>query len=186
MKSDFTGKHHSHLQSGPEAAVGIITCMFPEEMILLLKRVHNDRDPWSGHYAFPGGRREHGDETIFNTCVREVFEETGVSLEPGDLHRVCDPALAGRNVQAPILVQPYVFQLAHRPFVTVERKEIDSHVWLPVNSFMKIENHRVIEILPGMKRPVFPMNEYYIWGFTYGLLCRLLDIDSTLIPARHR
>lgn len=182
MKSDCTDKQHTAIQPAPEAAVGIITCDFPEQVILLLKRVHNDRDPWSGHYAFPGGKKENGDDTIYRTCVREVFEETGIMLEDADLHRVCEPTPAGRNVQSPILVQPYVFKLAACPPVSVEAKEIDSHVWLPVTSFTQIDNHRVIEVRPGMVKPVFPMNDYFIWGFTYGLLCRLLVVDSGRIP----
>lgn len=181
MNAGFTDKHAMSTESAPEAAVGIITCDTPEEVILLLKRVHNDRDPWSGHYAFPGGRRENEDDTIFETCIREVCEETGIALEPGDLHRVCEPTPAGRNVQAPILVQPYVFSLSRCPSVTLEEKEIDSHAWLSVKSFTRLENHRIIEVRPGMHRPVFPMKEYYIWGFTYGLLCRLLNVDSSKI-----
>lgn len=182
MKSDFTDKHNQPIPDAPEAAVGIITCDTPEEVILLLKRVHNERDPWSGHYAFPGGRRENEDATIYQTCVREVLEETGISLEENELHRVCELSPAGRNVKSPILVQPYVFRLAECPPVCVEQKEIDTHVWLSVKSFTTVERHRVIEVLPGMYRPVFPMNDYYIWGFTYGLLCRLLGFDSNQIP----
>lgn len=186
MQSDFSDKYTQSTQSilpVPEAAVGIITCNVPAEVILMLKRVHNDRDPWSGHYAFPGGRREHVDDTIYQTCVREVLEETGISLEPSDLHRVCEPTPAGRNVRSPILVQPYVFQLSACPPVDVEQKEIDSHVWLSVESFRQLENHRIAEVLPGMYRPVFPMIDYYIWGFTYGLLCRLLQVDSSRISS---
>ncbi len=181
MKSDPIERHLRAAPSQPEAAVGIISCSLPEEAILLLKRVHNDMDPWSGHYAFPGGRRENGDRSIFDTCIREVFEETRISLGQDDLHRVCEPAQAGRNVQVPVVVQPYVFKLESCPRVTVERKEIDSHLWLPVDSFRRLENHRFVEIRPGMQRPVFPINDYYIWGFTYGLLCRLLDVDSAAI-----
>jgi len=174
--------HQSAKGSVPEAAVAIITCAGPDEAILLLKRVENDRDPWSGHYAFPGGKRECDDDTIYQTCLREVYEETGITLADADLQRVCEPARAGRNVKAPILVQPYVFNLDTRPPVTVEQKEIDSHVWLSVRSFKQVDLHRVHEIVPDMTRPVFPMNDYYIWGFTYGLLCRLLDVDVAAVP----
>lgn len=165
----------------PEAAVGIITCSRPEESILLIRRNENEHDPWSGHYAFPGGRRENGDEGIYQTCVREVQEETGIVLQSSALQQTCKPAHAGRNVKVPILVQPYVFRLDERPPVTVEEKEIDHHVWLSVNAFRNLANHRIVEIRPQMIRPVFPMHSYYIWGFTYGLICRLLGVDHTQI-----
>ena len=166
----------------PEAAVGIIACSRPEESILLIKRNENEHDPWSGHYAFPGGRRENGDSTIYQTCVREVGEETGITLAADELQQTWEPARAGRNVKAPILVQPYVFRLSERPQVTIEEKEIACHVWLSVNAFMDFSNHRVVEIRADMIRPVFPMDDYYIWGFTYGLLCRLLGFDQRTVP----
>lgn len=162
----------------PEAAVGIIACSRPQESVLLIKRNENEHDPWSGHYAFPGGRRENGDATIYQTCVREVHEETGIVLTSEELQQTWETARAGRNVKAPILVQPYVFRLSERPEVTIEEKEIACHVWLSVDSFMDSTNHRLVEIWPDMIRPVFPMAEYYIWGFTYGLLCRLLGFDQ--------
>ena len=86
-------------------------------------------------------------------------------------------------MKAPVVVQPYVFRLSARPEVIIEEKEIDRHVWLAVHSFKDVANHRVVEAMPGMIRPVFPMADYYIWGFTYGLLCRLLDVDQTLVSA---
>ncbi len=165
----------------PEAAVGIITCSLPIESILLIKRNENEHDPWSGHYAFPGGRRENGDDSIYQTCLREVCEETGIILKSEALHETCRPAHAGRNVKAPILVQPYVFRLRERPAVTIEEKEIDRHVWLSISSFCNIGNHRIVEVRTGMIRPVFPMDDYFIWGFTYGLLCRLLGVDQPTI-----
>lgn len=165
----------------PEAAVGIIVCSRPQESILLIKRNDSEQDPWSGHYAFPGGRKEAGDTTIYQTCVREVQEETGISLYPDTLMQTCAPARAGRNVQAPILVQPYVFRLPAQPAITIEEKEIAHHVWLAVDDFKDLANHRLDEPLPGMIRPVFPLRDYFVWGFTYGLLCRLLDVDQTLV-----
>ena len=175
--------HQSPYAPEPEAAVGIISCKAPEEAILLIKRNENEHDPWSGHYAFPGGRKEREDATIYQTCVREVREETGIVLEPDSLQQTCAPARAGRNVKAPILVQPYVFRIAERPRIIIEEKEIAHHVWLSVGAFRNLSNHRLAEPLPGMIRPVFPMEDYYIWGFTYGLLCRLLSVDQELVSA---
>lgn len=155
----------------PEAAVGIIRCLVPEEAVLLVRRIQSERDPWSGHYAFPGGRREARDETIYDTCVREVFEETGIDLAANDLLRTLPPTPAGRNVRAPILVQPFIFEVSGRPTVIVEEKEIDSYLWLSARSFSDAGKHLSAEVLPNMVRPIFPLDDYYVWGFTYGLLC---------------
>ena len=49
---------------------------FPQDMILLIKR---DTVPFKGYWALPGGRAEPG-ETVEQTIVREVKEETGLDV----------------------------------------------------------------------------------------------------------
>eukprot|EP01104_Vermistella_antarctica_P008664 TRINITY_DN2186_c0_g1_i1.p1 TRINITY_DN2186_c0_g1~~TRINITY_DN2186_c0_g1_i1.p1 ORF type:complete len:193 (+),score=9.40 TRINITY_DN2186_c0_g1_i1:145-723(+) len=61
---------------GGEAAFGA------SDEVLVLKRTVIESDPWSGHLAFPGGKREPNDETLLHTVVREVQEETSVMLAP--------------------------------------------------------------------------------------------------------
>ncbi len=50
---------------------------FPDGRILLVKR---DTVPFKGYWALPGGRMELG-ETIEQTVVREVKEETGLDVK---------------------------------------------------------------------------------------------------------
>jgi 8-oxo-dGTP diphosphatase len=49
---------------------------FPKDRILLVKR---DTVPFKGYWALPGGRMDSG-ETIEQTVVREVKEETGLDV----------------------------------------------------------------------------------------------------------
>lgn len=39
-----------------------------------------DTDKWSAHVAFPGGRKEEGDENGLYTAMRETWEEIGLDL----------------------------------------------------------------------------------------------------------
>ena len=55
-------------------ATAIIT--FPPDKILLIKRA---TVPFKGYWALPGGRVESG-ETVEQTIVREVKEETGLGI----------------------------------------------------------------------------------------------------------
>ena len=50
---------------------------FPENKILLIKR---NTIPFKGYWGLPGGRMDPG-ETIEQTVVREVKEETGLDVE---------------------------------------------------------------------------------------------------------
>jgi 8-oxo-dGTP pyrophosphatase MutT (NUDIX family) len=181
MKAEPSELNQTQRHRDPRAAVGIIVCSLPVESVLLVKRNVQRDDPWSGHYAFPGGRREERDATIYHTCIREVKEETGIGLEPGSLHQTCEPALAGRNVKAPILVQPYVFRMRERPPVIIEEREISRYTWLSTAALKNRARHQVIEVRSAMVKPVFPMDDYFIWGFTYSLLCRLLGFDQRLL-----
>jgi len=161
----------------PAAAVAVIRCVEPVPSILLVRRAQYDGDPWSGHFAFPGGRKERRDLTIFHTCLREVREETAIDLSGAAVRQTLSPSRAGRSQDAAILVQPYVFELSRRPPVVLAAREVESYVWLEMSAFCERANHRVIEVMPGRIRPVYPLEDYYIWGFTYGVLCNLLGLD---------
>lgn len=48
--------------------------------ILLVERARRAGDPWSGHMAFPGGRRQGEDGDALDTALRETCEEVGVDV----------------------------------------------------------------------------------------------------------
>lgn len=50
----------------------------PEKGVVLIRRGH---PPFAGCWALPGGFVEVG-EACAHACVREVFEETGLEVEP--------------------------------------------------------------------------------------------------------
>ena len=62
-------------------ATAIIT--FPPDKILLIKRA---TVPFKGYWALPGGRVDPG-ETVEQTIVREVKEETGLDVDNSEQNR---------------------------------------------------------------------------------------------------
>src|SRR5262245_42493121 len=66
---------------GPAAAVAAIFRDRPSgaELFFIL-RAERSGDPWSGHVAFPGGRRDPRDKTLLETAIRETREEVGIEL----------------------------------------------------------------------------------------------------------
>jgi ADP-ribose pyrophosphatase YjhB (NUDIX family) len=60
--------------------------LYSQNKVLLIKRATL---PFKGYWALPGGRMDIG-ETVEQTCIREVKEETGLNVEIvyklGDYH----------------------------------------------------------------------------------------------------
>jgi 8-oxo-dGTP diphosphatase len=73
--------------------------------ILLVRRA---RAPGRGLYSLPGGVVEAG-ETLHQAVVREVFEETGLTVEPVGLagHREAIVRDAGGRVQRHFVILPF-------------------------------------------------------------------------------
>jgi 8-oxo-dGTP pyrophosphatase MutT (NUDIX family) len=53
---------------------------FEDLEIFYIRRTHQEKDRWSSHVAFPGGRAELG-ETDQQAVIREYKEEVGLDLE---------------------------------------------------------------------------------------------------------
>ena len=158
------------------AAVAIIKCLVPEESFLILRRAAHPLDPWSGHYSFPGGRKEKKDNNLLETCIRETVEEVGILLSPETMQAQLPVTPAGRNVQNPIWVQPFIFVLQEKPSIQLDPREVQSIYWLNSEDFQNLKRHIKVELLPGRMVPAFPVEDYYLWGFTYKLLRLILNI----------
>src|SRR6185295_3323821 len=66
---------------GDRAAVAAILRESATDLeALLIRRAEREDDPWSGHMAFPGGRRGAADRDIEETARRETLEEIGLDL----------------------------------------------------------------------------------------------------------
>ena len=160
------------------AAVAIIQCQTPRDCYLILRRAAHPKDPWSGHFSFPGGRRESGDQDLLATCIRETAEETGIILTPAHLQRRLVEETAGHYVHQPIIVQPFLFSVPEPPRLHLAEGEIQGAMWLDTAQFKDPSLHKNVEMIPGHFFPAFPIEDYYLWGFTYRLLQTLLKIEN--------
>ena len=168
------------MSSLPSAAVAIIRVNSPEDSVLLLRRNRNPNDPWSGHFSFPGGRKDDNDVNLLETCTRETFEETGITLTSDAVQAELPARYAGSRVNSQILVQPYLFHLDERPQLLLQHKEIQGSCWLTLEQFRRPELHVEAEVLPEWFAPAFPIDDYYLWGFTYKLLANVLHMPAPI------
>jgi 8-oxo-dGTP pyrophosphatase MutT (NUDIX family) len=143
--------------------------------LLLIQRATRDDDPWSGHIALPGGRRDPSDVDAIATAVRETGEEVGIDLavdaEPiGGLDEL---RAVARNRPLDLVISPLVFAL-HRPVtLTLSAREVESAVWVPL-SFLASGQARATyrRTLDGVASefPAFRYEQYTIWGLTHRIL----------------
>ena len=70
---------------GKHAAVALMLREREGLEVFVIKRADRVGDPWSGHMALPGGRKEPTDEDAYDTARRETIEEVGVDLSEGKL-----------------------------------------------------------------------------------------------------
>ena len=68
----------------PSIGVGVV--VINENRVLVVQR---GKEPGAGTWAFPGGRLELG-ETLAEAAAREAHEETGLTIEPGEVIAVRD------------------------------------------------------------------------------------------------
>ena len=142
--------------------------------MLFIKRAAHPKDPWSGHMALPGGRRDAVDEDLVATAMRETLEETGVRLERGQLLGQLDD-LAPQNPLLPrIVVRPYVFLLREQPVVTAS-VEVSRHVWFPLEGLDTVQQEATVRVLGVDRRvPAYLVDGDVVWGMTYQIVSSAL------------
>jgi 8-oxo-dGTP pyrophosphatase MutT (NUDIX family) len=158
------------------AAVAVVLVPSPDA-VLLIRRAERDGDPWSGHMALPGGRREASDPDLLDTAVRETFEEVGFLLAPADLIGSLDDVVPRTPVLPPIAVRPYVFALPERPPL-VPNLEVASTRWVHLDHLLHPETYHSARLdIRGEVRhmPAYRVEEAIVWGMTERILTSLLD-----------
>ena len=148
--------------------------------LFYIRRAEHPEDPWSGHVAFPGGRRDPGDESLLAAAIRETMEEVGLPLRPDALlARLPDLPAFMRTKRGKLHVAPFVFHLREEVPETLNR-EVAGTVWVPLSDLesglgkatfaMTYENESFdlpyIELGPEKHR---------LWGMTYRMTETLLD-----------
>jgi 8-oxo-dGTP pyrophosphatase MutT (NUDIX family) len=154
------------------AAVAVILSLENSDFsILFVKRVENAADPWSGQIGLPGGKREPEDENLQQNVTRETLEETGISLLNSRFLGVL-PALPS-TPRPELMILPFVVFLKHKPTVELNRKELESFVWIPLQQILKSKN--TVEI-GSLEVPAYVVGKTVIWGLTYRILESFIQI----------
>lgn len=124
--------------------------------LLFIQRAARDDDPWSGHIAFPGGRRCSEDADDMATAIRETREELSIALDDtsqyaalGALHQ--HPVTKnGTEEQGGVLCAYVFFQLQSvTPYQPVpDEREVAAALWVPLHRLERTNATRSVCICP--------------------------------------
>jgi 8-oxo-dGTP pyrophosphatase MutT (NUDIX family) len=157
------------------AAVAVVLVPHPDA-ILLIRRAERTGDPWSGHMALPGGRREAKDPDLLATAIRETREEVGVMLTPAELAGRLDDVVPRTPVLPPIAVRPFVFTLSHRPQAILNLEVASAH-WVSLDQLLNPEGYHPVRLeVGGQSREVqaYQLEDGIVWGMTERVLTSLV------------
>lgn len=163
-----------------EAAVALVLRACEDLELLLIKRAESERDPWSGHMALPGGRRDPDDRSLLETAIRETVEETGVRLDGAtvSLGRLADVTPMSRRVPS-VQIAPFVFGVAPHTEARPNSHEVDATYWVPLSTLFHPDSVGRKRLIVGDEHVVFPaflVEGERVWGLTHRILTGFLDL----------
>ena len=169
-----------------EAAVAIVRTRGLDESILFIRRSERKEDSWSGHWSFPGGRRDPEDADPLHTALRELEEECGIRLGREHIEAAL-PIVVARRSSGPFLrVAPFVFAVDRKLPTVLDPREAVAAVWVPRSRLCDPAQHclRPVPHRPGeMLFPAIDLDGVPLWGFTYRLLTDWLALGPADPPA---
>jgi 8-oxo-dGTP pyrophosphatase MutT (NUDIX family) len=147
---------------------------------LFIHRADDDRDPWSGHMAFPGGRVDPGDAGPRAAAVRETREEVGLDLSSlgEQIGRLSDVAAIGRGRPMNMVITPFVYTVDSVPPLE-PNYEVETVVWVPASFLADHHNRESMEWQRAglsLELPCYRYQDHLIWGLTLGMVDELLSL----------
>jgi 8-oxo-dGTP pyrophosphatase MutT (NUDIX family) len=158
------------------AAVAVILTPEPDS-VLLIRRAERTGDPWGGHMALPGGRREPDDEDLLTTVIRETSEEVGIQLDREHLAGTLDDVVPRTPVLPPVAVRPFVFLAPVRPVLT-PNAEVAAADWVTIDYLLHPGTHHLVRLdVAGDTRLVhaYQLENAIVWGMTERIITSLLQ-----------
>ena len=163
-----------------QASVAVVLRATDPLELLLIKRAASERDPWSGHMALPGGRRDPADENSEATARRETLEETAVDLDSvgTPLGRLEDVRPSSARLPR-LIISPFVYGVPRGQEASDVSREVDRVFWVSVDALRSPDTRSSVSIpLPGGARdfPSFVVEGQHVWGLTYRILEQFLEL----------
>ena len=166
--------------SGRASAVLVALAETPDGPGVLLIERAADMRTHAGQVAFPGGAADADDPHRVATALREAEEEVG--LDPASVHIVAElPAIF--LPPSGFLVTPVLAWWSDpHPVTAVDPAEVAAVAVVPIAELVDPANRFGVVHPSGWCGPGFEAGGLFIWGFTAGLLDRMLAYGGWARP----
>jgi len=189
FREDFIKFNNKFIIDSKKASV--IALLYPDEddlirLVLILRNTYNGVH--SNQVGFPGGKVEVEDITLFDTAIRETFEEIGVKVNRNslirELHELYIPP-------SNFTVYPFLVFLDQKPSFDKDDKEVNEIISIELGSLLKCEINQVLISVPDKLNnlfedekklvPSFNLAGYNVWGATAMMLSEIRDLIKNVI-----
>lgn len=131
----------------------------------------------SGQISLPGGKKEKNDTDFWATALRETEEEIGIDSKQIQLIT----ALSSTYIPpSNFYVYPYLAVVDHRPLFSIEEKEVDHLIEIPITDLLDSKSMTTEPIkasyMKEIEVPVFLFHPYKVWGATAMILAEAREI----------
>ena len=153
--------------------------------VLLIRRAEREGDPWSGHMAFPGGRREPRDPDLLTTARRETCEEVGLALAGPHaelLGQIDDLEAVAHGRRTGLVIRPFVFLVEGEVSLRPDAREVAEALWIPIGPLARGERDTRIPYRyegRAISLPAYDHEGRVVWGLTYRMLRSLFAVIAS-------
>jgi 8-oxo-dGTP pyrophosphatase MutT (NUDIX family) len=155
-----------------EAAVLVPIFGYPERPGIVFTERRHDLSRHAGEISFPGGRRDHPDESLEATALREAEEEIG--LDPAGVDVVGALPPIGTFVTS-YKVHPFVGLIGDDLRFEPSPHEVETVLAFRLEQLREgFAMRRLVRRGVPIRTPTYLMGEHMIWGATARILGELL------------
>ncbi len=143
--------------------------------ILLIKRT-DYKGHHSGQISFPGGKVDKNDSSLYDTVIRECYEEIGVELSATEYLGILTPL----NIQVSSFdVTPFVFYIDEKKDFILNGKEVQYLIPCYLSALLDKKNSKTIYFMiqeHEIHAPYFDIEDEIVWGATSMILAEFKEI----------
>lgn len=156
-----------------EAAVLVPIYGHPREPGLVFTERRHDLRRHAGEISFPGGRRDHADEALGDTALREAKEEIGLAPEHVDVLGALPPI--GTFVTN-YKVHPFVGLIPSDLRFEPNPAEVETVLAFSLDRLREgFAMRRLVRRGVPIRTPTYVVDEHLIWGATARILGELIE-----------